>query len=92
MWNEPIGIGLCVVCVPNCQLNFSFEVNGCQMIVDPINFGFKEKYGKVESHHLWLCYWSHFELSFSCYGPDWDKAWRRTDKNGFGHLKIEISS
>ncbi|XP_030971320.1 TMV resistance protein N-like isoform X2 [Quercus lobata] len=99
-FDELMGIALCVVFERNephqyprdCQLSCLLNVNGCQ-IKNPEVFKFTEKYGKVESHHLWLLYLSSCYLS--CYrdsGSDWNKACSQTDANGFYQLNIEISS
>ena len=61
--NVPIGIKLCVVFVPNnwleCPRNWglSFIINGMPMYNDEI-FGSMKKYDTIESHHLWLTYYS----------------------------------
>ncbi|GMY19730.1 TMV resistance protein N-like [Fagus crenata] len=98
-WDERMGIALCTVFVPNehhqyprdCQLSCSFEVNGSR-VESPVFSGFTEKYGKVELHHLWLLYLSHYELSHFSFRSDWNKAWSQIDTTGFGQLKIELST
>ena len=66
--NVPIGIAFCVVFVPNnwheCPRNcgLSFIIDGIPMYSVEIS-GSMEKYDTIESHHLWLTYYSYSYLN-----------------------------
>ena len=63
-FNVPIGIAFCVVFVPKfwlecpCNWELSFIINGIPMYSDEI-YGSMKKYDTIESHHLWLTYYSY---------------------------------
>ena len=62
--NAPIGIPFCVVFVPKnwleCSRNWelSFIIDGIPMYREEISSSMK-KYDTIESHHLWLTYYSY---------------------------------
>ena len=62
--NAPIGIAFCVVFVPKnwleCSRNWelSFIIDGIPMYREEIS-GSMKKYDTIESHHLWLTYYSY---------------------------------
>ena len=56
-------------------------------------YTFSEKYGKVESHHLWLLYCSHDYLSNNPFSYlNCEEALSQINAKGFGQLEIEIST
>ena len=62
LFNVPIGIALCVVFVPKWRVpprdwELSFIINGIPMNKGAIS-GSRKGYGTIESHHLWLTYYS----------------------------------
>ena len=92
------GIAICVVFIPNeCHpysrmLKCSFGVNGCE-VASEARYTFSEKYGKVESHHLWLLYCSHDYLSNNPFSYlNCEEALSQINAKGFGQLEIEIST
>ena len=83
-------IALCASFVPKkrlprfsiCQLSCS--LNGVQM-KHRVYSGFRTNYGIIESHHLWLLYYSNYTLNDGRISSE-------IDANGFCQLKIKIDS
>jgi hypothetical protein len=68
-----------------CHLHCSLKVNGGR-VIDQYDVPFNEKYGKVESPHIWLIYLSHNYLSYSY------SFVSELSNNGLNQLQIEVSN
>ncbi|XP_030926111.1 disease resistance-like protein DSC1 isoform X1 [Quercus lobata] len=88
--DDVMEIALCAAFVPKkrlprfsiCQLSCS--LNGVQM-KHRVYFGFRTNYGIIESHHLWLLYYSNYTLNDGRISSE-------IDANGFCQLNIKIDS
>ena len=69
-----------------CHLRFSLTVNGGR-VIDLDEISLNEKYGKVESPHVWLIYLSHKYLSHPYQGFR-----SKLSNNGLNQLQIEVSN
>ena len=92
--DEWIGIVLCVVFVPSKRHQCPFQIGVDSIEVDSIESNemglpsypsIKEKYGKLESHHLWFVYLSHvhFNMRTPC---------SSIDEKGFHEVEIKIAT
>ena len=88
--DDVMEIALCAAFVPKkrlprfsiCQLSCS--LNGVQM-KHQVYSGFRTNYGIIESHLLWLLYYSNYTLNDGRISSE-------IDANGFCQLKIKIDS
>ena len=92
--DERIGIVLCVVFVPSKHHQYPFRIkidsiesNGLMSLgsILPFDFIIEEKYGKLESHHLWFVYLSnvHSYMRTPC---------SSIDEKGFHEVEIKIAT
>ena len=88
--DDVMEIALCAAFVPKKSLprfsicRLSCSLNGVQM-KHCVYSGFRTNYGIIESHHLWLLYYSNYTLNDGRISSE-------IDANGFCQLKIKIDS
>ena len=85
--NDLMGIALCIVLVPNGPQVSRLT---CHLYINEFNSAYfvqylPSNYGKVESPHLWLLYFSS-----QYFGSDWGKILSHTDANGFSQLEMKL--